>query len=254
MNNADTTFYFFQVPGGDMNMEVSMRKIIYKAGAIAIVCIIIILLISLLPTLGNGTGIKPIMEQIKDGDYQLSHMPVLGPAYVSGKVTLKEKISSKFNNITKNNTSSSSSVENVKLIPVTFQRFEDAITFVATDKSGNEMHIRLYGLIAPGNITTEDGTQLDVKALNYSSSLISSSETVWIEIAEEQYDEFDRTLCYAWLNDNTYDIHKCMNAILADEGYVTVAEKDFKYRKTLSQMSEEARTAGRGLWYYPEYK
>lgn len=251
MNNTDTAFLFSAARRAVELLGGKMRKTILKLGAVAIICVVIMLLISyFIPNTGTGTGIKPIENQLSEMDYEYSHMPVLGSYYVSAKNKFKEKFSFAKKEDTKIITSGS---EIIKLVPVTFNRFEDAVTLVATDKSGNEMHIRLAGIIAPGNITTGDGSQLDVLALNYSSNLISSSDTIYLEVTEEKYDEFDRTLAYVWLTDNTFDIHKCVNAILSDEGYVKVSDSEFKYKNTFSQMEESAMESGRGLWHYPEF-
>lgn len=228
-----------------------MKKIILKLIIVAICCTVIILLIANLPDFGRGTGVKPIKTSLEETDKEWSNYPILGKAYVASKKAIKEK----FSFLAKDEAEPIvvSTTENIQLIPVTFDRFEDSITLVAIDSSKNEIRVRLEGLIAPGSIVTPDGSQLDLKALRYSESIISSSDTIYLEIADEKYDEFGRTLAYVWLIDNTYDIKSCLNAILSDEGYAYISEKDFKYSKTFKEMSENAKESKRGLFYYDEF-
>lgn len=228
-----------------------MKKILVKLLAVAICCTIAILLIAHIPDVGRGTGVKPIKTQVEQTDYEWSNTPILGKAYVATKNSIKKQFS--FLKPEDKEEKVISTAENIKLIPVTYLRLEDSITLVALDSSKNEIRIRLEGLIAPASIVSSDGTDLSIKALQFTDSVLTSNDTIYLEIAEDQYDEFGRTLAYVWLTDNNYDIKNCLNAYLADEGYCHISDKDFKYKKTFSEMADSASDAKRGLFYYDEF-
>ena len=100
-----------------------------------------------------------------------------------------------------------------------FGRVVDGDTIIVYDKDGNKLRVRLTGIDAPESVhpdeemNTEEGKQ----SSEFLKELLEDTEYVYLEYDEEQFDQYDRTLAYVWIEvDGEYMM---LNEILLSEGY-----------------------------------
>ena len=93
------------------------------------------------------------------------------------------------------------------LVPCELERVVDGDTIIVHDPDGNRVRVRLTGINAPESVhedeskNTEEGRQ----ASQFMKDLLSDVDTVYLEYDVEQYDQYDRTLAYVWIdNGSTY--------------------------------------------------
>ena len=93
------------------------------------------------------------------------------------------------------------------LIECDLERVVDGDTIIVHDPDGNRLRVRLTGINAPESVhedeskNTEEGRQ----ASKFMKELLEDVDVVYLEYDEAQFDQYERTLAYVWINiDGTY--------------------------------------------------
>lgn len=128
----------------------------------------------------------------------------------------------------------------------TVTRVVDGDTFWIDDGSAKGLKIRLIGVDAPEPRNT--GKKLKgyfgTESSDYMNRLIGGKK-VRLEYDAGRYDQYGRTLAYAYLEDGTF-----INADLVKNGYATVmtTPPNVKYADTFVELAARARKHKKGLW------
>ena len=93
------------------------------------------------------------------------------------------------------------------LIECDLERVVDGDTIIVHDPDGNRLRVRLTGINAPESVhedeskNTEEGRQ----ASKFMKELLKDVDVVYLEYDEAQFDQYERTLAYVWIDiDGTY--------------------------------------------------
>ena len=93
------------------------------------------------------------------------------------------------------------------LIECDLERVVDGDTIIVHDPDGNRLRVRLTGINAPESVhedeskNTEEGRQ----ASKFMKELMADVDVVYLEYDEAQFDQYERTLAYVWIDiDGTY--------------------------------------------------
>ena len=93
------------------------------------------------------------------------------------------------------------------LIACDLERVVDGDTIIVHDPDGNRLRVRLTGINAPESVhedeskNTEEGRQ----ASKFMKELLEDVDVVYLEYDEAQFDQYERTLAYVWIDiDGTY--------------------------------------------------
>lgn len=93
------------------------------------------------------------------------------------------------------------------LIEYDLERVVDGDTIIVHDPDGNRLRVRLTGINAPESVhedeskNTEEGRQ----ASQFMKELMADVDVVYLEYDEAQFDQYERTLAYVWIDiDGTY--------------------------------------------------
>ena len=93
------------------------------------------------------------------------------------------------------------------LIECDLERVVDGDTIIVHDPDGNRLRVRLTGINAPESVhedeskNTEEGRQ----ASKFMKELLEDVDVVYLEYDEAQFDQYERTLAYVWIDiDGTY--------------------------------------------------
>lgn len=123
---------------------------------------------------------------------------------------------------------------------------------------GDEVnYVRLVGMDTPESVAPEESRNCEegVIASDYTKSLVSRGQTVWLSRDVSDTDQYGRWLRYVWLepptdpSDENEIANKMLNAILVREGYAQV--KRYKPDTTLYTLfkgwGDEAIAEGKGV-------
>lgn len=122
----------------------------------------------------------------------------------------------------------------------------DGDTFWVNDGSEKGMKIRLIGVDAPESRKTgrKEIGYFGKEAKEFLSSFILNKK-VRLEYDLDKYDQYQRILSYAYLEDGTF-----INELLVKNGYAMVmtVPPNIKYAEKFLRFQQEAREKNRGLW------
>lgn len=98
-------------------------------------------------------------------------------------------------------------IDTSSLIECDLERVVDGDTIIVHDPDGNRLRVRLTGINAPESVhedeskNTEEGRQ----ASAFMKELLVDVDVVYLEYDEAQFDQYERTLAYVWIDiDGTY--------------------------------------------------
>ena len=98
-------------------------------------------------------------------------------------------------------------IDTSSLIECDLERVVDGDTIIVHDPDGNRLRVRLTGINAPESVhedeskNTEEGRQ----ASAFMKELLEDVDVVYLEYDEAQFDQYERTLAYVWIDiDGTY--------------------------------------------------
>lgn len=133
-------------------------------------------------------------------------------------------------------------------------RVVDGDTIVVDIDGEGECKVRLIGVDTPESVasqeyldrTGKENTAEGKEASEYTKSLLSDVETVYLAKDTSNTDKYGRLLRYVWLEvpDDPYDMAevstKMLNAILVRDGYANVAtyEPDTEYEEYFEELAD----------------
>ena len=131
--------------------------------------------------------------------------------------------------------------------PYDVVRVVDGDTFI-TVIDGTETYIRLIGIDAPESVADEtykENTKEGAIASDYLKNILEGS-TVFLEYDSEILDNYGRTLCYVYLNDEK----TMVNELLIKNGYARTMtiKPNVKYEERLWIAENDAKREGNGFW------
>lgn len=123
------------------------------------------------------------------------------------------------------------------LVPCDFERVVDGDTIIVHDPDGNRLRVRLTGINAPESVhedenkNTEEGRQ----ASAFIKDLLSNVDTVYLEYDEAEFDQYERTLAYVWID--TGETYIMVNEIMlaTDHAEPVYIEPNLRYADTFRQ-------------------
>ena len=93
-------------------------------------------------------------------------------------------------------------IDTSSLIECDLERVVDGDTIIVHDPDGNRLRVRLTGINAPESVhedeskNTEEGRQ----ASQFMKELLADVDVVYLEYDEAQFDQYERTLAYVWID------------------------------------------------------
>ena len=93
-------------------------------------------------------------------------------------------------------------IDTSSLIECDLERVVDGDTIIVHDPDGNRLRVRLTGINAPESVhedeskNTEEGRQ----ASAFMKELLADVDVVYLEYDEAQFDQYERTLAYVWID------------------------------------------------------
>lgn len=111
---------------------------------------------------------------------------------------------------------------------------------------GEKKNVRLIGIDTPESVhpSAEKNVPEGTLASDHTKELVGSSE-VYLEYGTEPQDRYGRPLCYVYLPDGTM-----LNERILEDGYadVMIVGKNKEYKERFTEIRDEAKAEGRGLW------
>ena len=93
------------------------------------------------------------------------------------------------------------------LIECDLERVVDGDTIIVHDPDGNRLRVRLTGINAPESVHEDESknTEEGCQASQFMKELMADVDVVYLEYDEAQFDQYERTLAYVWIDiDGTY--------------------------------------------------
>lgn len=132
------------------------------------------------------------------------------------------------------------------LVPCQLIRVVDGDTLVVVF-NGKETKVRLIGVNTPESVSNDSSrnTEEGKIASDYVKDLLSNHSTVWLEMDEDWYDQYDRLLAYVYLEDGTM-----LNEHILSIGYARTMfyAPNFKYQTRLESAEKSAKKQQAGFW------
>lgn len=112
---------------------------------------------------------------------------------------------------------------------------------------GEKKNVRLIGIDTPESVHPDASKNVPEGTLasDHTKALVGDN-MLYIEYGVEREDHYGRPLCYVYLPDGTM-----LNEQLLIDGYADVlfvGSKNSMYKEHFTELRDEARDAGRGLW------
>lgn len=89
--------------------------------------------------------------------------------------------------------------------PVTVRYVVDGDTLTVTDEDSNEFKVRRIGCNTPESVSSDENKNCEEGRLasQYTKSLFSEGQTVYLEYDNDCCDKYGRILAYVWLSEPT---------------------------------------------------
>ncbi|MDK8644157.1 thermonuclease family protein [Staphylococcus condimenti] len=128
---------------------------------------------------------------------------------------------------------------------VQVKRFIDGDTFIATDKDGKEIKVRMIGMDTPETVKPNTPVQpYGKEASNYSKKTLNH-KTVYLEYDKEKQDQYGRNLSYVWLDKDHMYNKELVEKGLAREKYFA---PNGKYREVFKEAQKQAQDENLNIW------
>lgn len=120
------------------------------------------------------------------------------------------------------------------LEPCELERVVDGDTIIVHNSEGERIRVRLTGINAPESVHPDENenTEEGRDASQFLKDLLENVDTVYLEYDEEQFDQYDRTLAYVWID--TGDTYIMVNEIMlaTDHAEPVYIEPNLRYADT----------------------
>lgn len=141
---------------------------------------------------------------------------------------------------------------------VSLEKVVDGDTIWIIDSEGKREKIRLIGIDTPESVHADEtkNTEWGTLASNHTKKLLEDITLLYLEYDEEPVDQYDRTLAYVWLSEDTSSLDKMLNYIILEDGYAIAKtyKPNVKYQKIFTDLCEEAKEENAGLWSEEEFR
>ena len=111
---------------------------------------------------------------------------------------------------------------------------------------GEKKNVRLIGIDTPESVhpNSEKNVPEGKLASDHTKELVGDSE-LYLEYGTDPQDRYGRPLCYVYLPDGTM-----LNEQILADGYakVLIVGKNKEYKELFTEIQEQAKAEGRGLW------
>lgn len=129
---------------------------------------------------------------------------------------------------------------------------------IYADVGGVSIKIRLIGIDTPESVHADESrnNEFGNMASEYTKSIISEGQVIYLEYDEEPEDKYGRTLAYVWLSNNTENIENMLNYKLLADGYAVDKKipPNRKYADVFAQTRITSEQNKTGLWEFQEFK
>lgn len=120
------------------------------------------------------------------------------------------------------------------LIPCELERVVDGDTIIVHNPEGKRLRVRLTGINAPESVHEDESKNTDEgrEASKFLKDLLADVKTVYLEYDVAEFDQYQRTLAYVWIDTgNTYIM---VNEVILATGHAkpVYIEPNLKYADT----------------------
>ena len=100
------------------------------------------------------------------------------------------------------------------LVPCDLERVVDGDTIIVHDPDGDRLRVRLTGINAQESVHEDESknTEEGREASQFMKDLLEHVDVVYLEYDEEEFDQYDRTLAYVWIDSG--DTYVMVNEIM----------------------------------------
>ena len=105
------------------------------------------------------------------------------------------------------------------LVPCDLERVVDGDTIIVHNPDGDRIRVRLTGINAEESVHEDESKNTDKgrEASQFMKDLLADVDVVYLEYDVEQYDQYDRTLAYVWIDSG--DTYVMVNEIMLASDY-----------------------------------
>ncbi|QQS86387.1 thermonuclease family protein [Staphylococcus carnosus] len=128
---------------------------------------------------------------------------------------------------------------------VQVKRVIDGDTFIATDKNGKEIKVRMIGMDTPETVKPNTPVQPYGKEASDYSKKTLNHKTVYLEYDKEKHDQYGRDLAYVWLDKDHMYNKELVEKGLAREKYFA---PNGKYREVFKEAQKQAQDQNLNIW------
>lgn len=134
-------------------------------------------------------------------------------------------------------------IEENGLIKVKLLEVIDGDTIRVNYNGSNEVYVRFIGVNTPESVNPDPTLNVPEgkEASDYTKKLLSGNEYVWLELDEDQYDDYDRLLAYVRLTSDNSNPDNMVNVILLqnDIAELMTIEPNTKYAGLFTEIAAQ---------------
>lgn len=123
------------------------------------------------------------------------------------------------------------------LVPCDLERVVDGDTIIVHNPDGERLRVRLTGINAPESVHEDESknTEEGREASRYLKELMEDVDVVYLEYDEAEFDQYERTLAYVWID--TGDTYVMVNEIMlaTDHAEPVYIKPNLRYADTFRQ-------------------
>ena len=123
------------------------------------------------------------------------------------------------------------------LVPCDLERVVDGDTIIVHNPDGDRLRVRLTGINAPESVHEDESknTEEGREASKYLKELLEDVDVVYLEYDEAEFDQYERTLAYVWID--TGDTYVMVNEIMlaTDHAEPVYIKPNLRYADTFKQ-------------------
>lgn len=123
------------------------------------------------------------------------------------------------------------------LVPCDLERVVDGDTIIVYNPDGDRLRVRLTGINAPESVHEDESrnTEEGREASQFMKDLLEHVDVVYLEYDEEEFDQYDRTLAYVWIDSG--DTYVMVNEIMlaTDHAEPVYIKPNLRYADTFRQ-------------------
>lgn len=123
------------------------------------------------------------------------------------------------------------------LEPCELERVVDGDTIIVHNSEGERIRVRLIGIDAPESVHPDENenTEEGRDASQFLKDLLEHVDTVYLEYDEEEFDQYDRTLAYVWIDTGSTYIMVNEIMLATDHANPVYIEPNLRYAKTFEK-------------------